>query len=285
MKYQKIITSVIVTLISILAVSGISAQNKMAEDPKGGIIEDKRPFDFTDKYYWENGVNPSFIVNRRSGEDKSSVVDYINSPNHRQVRLIATSAAYSSEGKPLYLAVLGELPRYGFTQDQSGVLALEKAEVYPIYIFPSDTVKEGNRQAVVIGTTPAQDEKNPLGLRVIVQIEFTNRINTDKGREAMDELIKRNGVSTDGTPIIQTVDEIQYLTRNDLVTQRVRGLNDKSETSFLATKVLWNPKKGAIAPDAYLMLDLHRQREPVKAEQSLMEHFDCLQKTGGWCAE
>src|SRR6187401_747954 len=64
---------------------------------------DKFPlFDFTDRFYKENGVKVSALVGRRSGTDGLSVVDNSPDADHRDVRVTFTLPGYSDNGDTLY---------------------------------------------------------------------------------------------------------------------------------------------------------------------------------------
>ena len=60
-------------VIGLIILNGFAAKESAAQI-KGfnqfDLAEDNRPFDFSDKFYEENGVNPALIVNRRNGDDK-----------------------------------------------------------------------------------------------------------------------------------------------------------------------------------------------------------------------
>lgn len=240
--------------------------------------EELRPFDFSDRFYYENGVEPAFIVNRRDGTDKHSVYDTINDPRFRNVRIRSVFPAYNQEGKVIYWNHYGEVFKDRFRLDEVGRQSLERAQLHPLYIFPSTNRETEFRQAHLINLRDSYFEKNFLGLSVQVLVEFTDRINTADGREAMRLLAKRNGISGDGTPIIKTVLEIEELTQKNLVTQKIKGLDNPAEPSYAIAKAMQNPQRGAIAPDAVLLNNLG-----LKAEQNFVQQFECLQISGKWC--
>ena len=53
---------------------------------------------------------------------------------------------------------------------------MDLANRYPIFTFPSQTVKNGERQAAIIETDDAYFEKNVLGLSIFITVEFTDKI-------------------------------------------------------------------------------------------------------------
>src|SRR5215204_1421808 len=89
--------------------------------------EERRPFDFSDKYYYANGIEPDAIVNRRNGADGQSVFDSINDSRFRSVRILSVYGAYNQDGKIIYFNLYGEFYKDGFRVDTSGEYAVEAA--------------------------------------------------------------------------------------------------------------------------------------------------------------
>lgn len=263
---------------AIVLIGVVSAFSQKSVSGAGLFSEELRPFDFSDKYYYSNGVEPAYIVNRRDGMDRESVFDTTNDPRFRNVRVLSVYPAYNQDGKVLYWNLYGEVFKEGFLNDADGDRAIELAHLYPLYIFPSASGKTVFRQAHLINLRDGYFEKNYLGLSVQVVIEFTDRINTKDGQREMAALGARNGFSIDGTPIIKTALEIEDLTQKNYITQKIKGLDNPAEPSYAVAKVLQNPERGAITPDAFLLNNLG-----LKAEQNFIEQFECLQKKGNWC--
>lgn len=238
--------------------------------------EEIRPFDFSSRYYYDHGIEPSLIVNRRSGDDNLSVLDTTADQRFRGVRITGVFPAYDQNGGLIYWNLYGELYKHSFRGDQTGGDALTTAEYFPMYVFPSDFVRDRQRQASVIDLKDSYFEKNPLGLSVQVEVKFTARANTDEGQKELSILAEKNGLSLDGTPIIRTVEEIQYLTRQNLVTQIFKGLDNPSATSYVVGKVIEKPEAGAIAPDAFLVTVQRADGERFHADAPFIRQFNCL---------
>lgn len=284
MKNNKVITLIFVwafLALSSFTISALTPENKRFSGDDTFSAE-LRPFDFSDKYYGANGIEPALIFNRRNGQDKLSVFDTINDEKYRQIRVTATSPAYNYDGSILFWNLYGELFEESFSNTREGKHALEIANYYPIFAFPSASVKNTNRQAHLIDAPPEYFEKNPLGLGVVVLVEYTQKafISDDY---FLNELAEKNGLSLDGTPIIRSKKELEILTRQKLVTQRVKGFNDKSVPPYAIAPVIKNPLGGAIAPDAFLMTVLEKNGKPLDAENFFVESFECLQMTGRFC--
>ncbi|MDQ3798166.1 MAG: hypothetical protein M3384_01840 [Acidobacteriota bacterium] len=265
-------------ILTIGSVSVFGQKSLNSDTTWNGLAEEVRPFDFSSRYYYENGVEPGLIVNRRSGSDNLSVLDSTNDERFRGVRITGVFPAYSQDGDLIYWNLYGELFKSSFRSDRSGADAQAAAEYFPMYVFPSDFVRERQRQASVIDLKDSYFDKNPLGLSIQVEVKYTERINTDEGRKELEILARRNGASLDGTPIIKTVEEIQDLTRKGLVTQIIKGLDNPSVVpSYVIGKVIQKPDAGAIAPDAFLIpVQQQADGERFHADALFIERFNCF---------
>ena len=277
-KYTAILSQFLV--VGIFIFSGFAAGKIAAQDlfsVQTEAVEEVRPFDFSDKFYRTNGIEPSMIINRRTGADDFSVIDFIKDDRFRGVRITGTYPAYDPSGNILYWNHYGDLYEESFTQDREGNAAKETANYYPIFKFPSETVKNYERQAALIAFDENYFEKNPLGLGVIVEVEFTELVRTKEGRIILEAIARENGLSLDGTPIIKRMKEMNYLARRGLIRQTVRGTNDKSETPFVIAKVLDNVERGAISPDSFLtFVRQPNSTLPLPAEEDIVSNFECL---------
>jgi hypothetical protein len=283
-KTNSIITNFI--LISIFAALGcvsVMAQGAGLNSATFSIAEETRPFDFSDKFYGLNGVQSSLVLNRATGQDGKSVFTKNEDDNFRDVRFVETLPAYNFDGSALYYNNYGELFDTSFNPDVSGRIAMEIANNYPLFVFPSVTVRGSNRQTNLLDAGEDYFSKNPLGLSVIVEVAFTDRIEKEDGAQILRDLGARNGYSLDGTPIIKTVEEIKYLTRLELITQKVRGIDRKGLPSFAVVRAIDFQKAGAIAPDAFLVPVTKEDGQPLEAEQHFIDNFVCLQKSGEPC--
>ena len=272
-------------LVGSLLVSGFKFDRGDKSVYPDSVSAELRPFDFSDSYYKLNGVRPELIVGRRSGLDKYSVFDYINSESHRDVRIIGTLPTYDFEGRKHYSVVYGELYESGFADDAIGEEAIQIATEHPIYLFPSTRIPGQFRHAAVIENTPGYFEKNPLGLGLVVLVEFTEMIETKKGAAELEILYELNGTSTDGTPIIRSVEDICDLTRKGLVLQTIRNWKDVGLPSFMMMRVLKTVEHGAISPDAFLTMARDESGSVLEREMIFVNEFRCLQSHGKWCID
>lgn len=258
----------------------IFAQKSLDKNPtfSGGstLAEEVRPFDFHNRYYYENGIQPGLIFNRRDGNDRLSILDMTDDYRFRNVRITAVYPAYDAGGSMVYWNLYGEIYKESFRNDAAGDDALAQAEYYPMFVFPSDFVRERLRQANVIDLKTGYFEKNPLGLSVQVEVRYTARVNGIDGQKELSILAEKNGLSLDGTPIIKTIEEIQNLTRKGFVTQLIKGVDNPSAASYIVGKVIQRPEAGAIAPDAFLVTIQREDGERFHADTEFLRQFNCL---------
>ncbi|HEX8580805.1 MAG TPA: hypothetical protein VF640_00665 [Acidimicrobiales bacterium] len=244
------------------------------------------PFDFTDRFYKANGVNPSRILGRVTGSDGISVVDQAPDRNHRNVRVTLTIPTYDHSGNLYVWVPTGSLNGNGFTRDAAGQEARALAESSAIYLFPKtggDPLSLDKRQEDVVDLRNGYFSNNPLGLWVNVFVNWTPKaFDTAEGRATLADLAERNGLAADGTPVIRTASEIDSLTAAGLVTQRRRPANGSAGPRYTICPVIEDPRDGAIAPDAFLVPVRLADGSVLPASQEFVRNFESLQATGDW---
>jgi hypothetical protein len=250
-------------------------------------------FDFSNDFYLMNGIYPRSVIDRRTGTDGWSVFGKSTDPRHNQVRVIGTMPAYNQFGEPMYWYPLGNFDDIAFTEDKTGVRANEAAAKSPIYIFPDRhmanvaSVMYG-RHAPVIDlswSTFTRGDLNPLGLREVYVVNYTEKAFGKEGVEMMRFFGKKNGFATDDTPILNCVDDIRYLEKLGFVTVVLNKYADDvypSGTRYTIAPVITDPKNGAIRPDAFLWM--FTKDGQVLPNEAIFEYqFGCLKKQGDWC--
>lgn len=283
MKTGKIINTI--AAFALLAGSLVTLSSTVAaQKSNGGILDEKRPFDFADKYYGDHGVDPTQMIDRRSGFDRYSVFDYIDSDVFRGVRILETRTGYDEHGKQIFWVLYGHVDGSGFTRNQAGEEAIKAASNVPVYFFPSAKFRYQERQSALIDRSDDNPDKNPLSLGTAVEVEYTRKAYTKEGQRMLAELLGNNGKSLDGLPIIRTPSEIGALTRYELITQRVRSISQPGAAEFIIARTIGDPRFGAISPDAFLRFTGDGSK-PIDAEAEFFQEFDCLQKSGRYCRE
>ena len=247
--------------------------------------ENNRLFDFKDEFYRQNGVDPAKIAGRRQGDGRLGVFDSPYFPYQGNVRALLTLPAYNHSGSPVYWTVMGEFSNDGFTKDAAGQRARQIADNMIEYVFPTRTgnpVGLGNlRQSVMLDMRNGYFSNNPLGLWTHVWVSYTDRaFNTADGKKTLADLQKRNGLATDGTPIIKTLSELDNLFSKGLAAKRLRNPDGSEGALYSICPVINDPRRGGIAPDQFLAYTRNPDGTPL--EPSFVRNFDSLKFTGEW---
>jgi hypothetical protein len=141
------------------------------------------------------------------------------------------------------------------------------------------------RQAALMDTTWStifDRDINPLGFRKIFYVSYTDLAFSEKGAEIMAIMEKQNGLASDDTPIIRTIDDLRFLLENGMV----MAMPGKSIGDRIAIAPLINdPTNGVVAKDAFLAFPTKDGYKPIEREQMFATQFGCLQKWGSWCKE
>lgn len=282
---------ILVLIIGILAIP-IAAQREFRGRTKPPLAEDTymQPHDFTFEFYSDNGIIAKSMLNRMTGTDFRSVISPSSNPAHSNVRVLITLPAYGTFGEIRFWTPLGEITDESFTDDINGSNAKEILSSHALYIFPKfrdPSLAYGNhRQAALIDEshTDIYDKGNPLGLRTIVLVNYTEKAFTKDGFEMMSYMTKKNGLSLDGTPLIRSIQDLWMLQNDELVTLERRMYWDDTPIGgpYAVSPVIEDPTNGAIADDAFLMTVLN-DGKPLPDEAIFLREFQCLQKTGQWC--
>lgn len=282
----------IISLIFLLSVSVAAQKKSHAILPPDPIpVPVMYPYDFSDMYYKENGIDPSMIISRRTGDDGQSVFDVPIGPNFNEIRVIATIPAYTYNGEVSFWYPLGELSPAAFLDDR-GAKAMEEAKMFPIYVFPDRRIAELHsyalsRQAPIIDnlwSVIADTTMNPLGIRAIIIVNYTGKAFDDQSVPVMNYFLKKNGTSIDGTPIIKSLDDIRYLERRGLITLEdlTSGRIIGPMGQYAISPVIADPTNGVIARDAYLWM-VTENGNSLFDENLFEQQFNCLKKMQKWC--
>jgi hypothetical protein len=194
------------------------------------------PFDFSDSFYRTNGVDIGHILGRPGNPDRPQahwVLDSSNNdPTRRGVRVLETTGGWDKDGNLIYYSIMGGMIPATFTNDAAGVRARALAEDFRAFLFPKTTRNaDGSVASVRLDPAPPNrrhdnvfDTKNSyfcqnlLGLWLITMVVYTQDgynawvHNTNPQVHAvMQEIADRNGTDLDGTPILNTVFDIEHL--------------------------------------------------------------------------
>ena len=122
---------------------------------------------------------------------------------------------------------------------------------------------------------------NPLGLREIFVVNYTEKAFGKDGFEMMEYFAKKNGMSINNTPIIRTMEDLSFLMKYEMI--EAYALKYNGGTYAIDPEIM-DPSNGAIASDAYLWMATVDGKW-LAGEDMFVRQFNCLKKTGNWCKE
>jgi hypothetical protein len=193
------------------------------------------PFDFSNAFYLQNGIDPSKILNRvGTSTSASAFVAEPSSPdaNHSNNRITETTGGFNHEGNPLYYTINGFVNPDTFTNDAAGQQARQTAEFFTAYIFPKASgnpfspALSNRRQDNVFDTRNGYSVANPLGIWTAQFVSFTAAaFNTPEGQATLAHLAALNGTNLDGTPILKTAMQIDGLVKKGFAIEQHRNFD------------------------------------------------------------
>ena len=250
------------------------------------------PHDFTDEYYFANGINSRRILARRFVGDGWSVLCYPSDKNRNEVRVIATFPGYDTEGQIVFWYPLGEVAEMTFLNTKAASRAREVARQSPMYVFPDPAAGSfqafaEHRQAAVVVFDILREPNlntNPLGLRKIYVVTFSKKAFDAANTEIIESMIKKNGRASDDMPILKSNEDIQLFLKYDLILVEPAGQVTKGLMvgSYAIAPVIFDPTKGTITRDAFLIMAM-KGGAPLPSEELFVRQFECLQSSGDWC--
>ncbi len=278
----------------LLMIFAVSSPGQKRPFPPIFLDQPAFPFDFTEQFYKLNGVDVAEVSNRRTGADGLSIIWKSNNTNQNDVRVLVTLPVYDHYGQIMFWYPLGDMTERAFLEDMTGMEARRLAEEFPIYVFPDKQIATfagfaDSRHAPLMDMTQAPTNNprvNPLGLREIWLVRYTEKAFSGEGADLMAYMLKKNGVATDDTPILKTLADIRWMHKEGMLTLESYGYFPFApyEGQFAVAPVIADPRYGAIAKDAFLLL-AEKDGSPLPAEIPFQYQFTCLQTKGDWCYE
>ncbi len=193
------------------------------------------PFDFSDAFYLQNGIDPTNIQGRVGSPTSASAFVVENSgpdTTRDNIRITETTGGFNHEGIDFYYTINGMVNPNTFTNDFAGQKAMAIANFFSAYIFPKASgnplspALSNRRQDNVFDTRNGYFDANPLGLWTAVFVSYTPAaFNTAEGQATLAQLAAKNGTDLDGTPIIKKAIEVDDLGKKGFAVQRTRALD------------------------------------------------------------
>src|SRR5262245_46017940 len=231
----------LLTLMFILSVCTPLAMR--AED---GQKTNPPPFDFTDKFYRDHGIEPTRLL-QRVGTSTNNALNWTicqggdpapcpnTDDNRNQTRALQTTGGFAFDGGLLYYSIMAFVMPNSFTNDSAGEGARQIANRRMAFIFPIrradgtyilSPALSNRRQDNIFDTSGGYLGQDPLGLWILEFVELTDFGVSPAGQQILAPFAQMHGVGTDGTPVIETLDEINTLIQQGvfkLVTRNLDG--------------------------------------------------------------
>lgn len=177
------------------------------------------PFDFRDKFYRVNGLDPKKLIDRLTPSAANATRGKSKDKTRNRTRILEAFGGYDSAGALLYYpAPPSKFNADAFVKGRKGDLARAIANKFRAFIFPKrnapplSPAAPNRRQDNVFDTSSGYLHRNPLGLWRLTFPRYTDKaLNTQGGQAKLTELRKRNGIDLDGTPIIKRLSECNEL--------------------------------------------------------------------------
>ena len=232
--------ALVLLALTVLALNPIPVR---AED---GQKTNPPPFDFNDQFYLGNGINPPNILQRvgtSTNPTRNWTICQPGDPapcpntdqNRNQTRVLQTTGGFAFDGSLLYYSIMGFVTPSTFNTDSSGQGALAIANRRVAFIFPirqadgtyiKSPALANRRQDNLFDTSGGYLGQDPLGLWILDFVELTPFGVSPAGQQILAPFAQRNGVGTDGTAVVKTLDDINTLVQQgvfQLVTRNPNG--------------------------------------------------------------
>ncbi len=177
------------------------------------------PFDFSNRFYLENGLDPSKFNTRIHPDDANAKSAPSPDKFHNRTQILEINGGFDAAGQLLYYpAPPANFFEEAFTDNAAGELAREVANEFRAFLFPRrdgdplSPALPNRRHDNIFDTSSGYLTDNPLGLWRITFPRYTDAaLNTPEGQAKLEEIRALNGTDLDGTPIIKRLSEIKEL--------------------------------------------------------------------------
>ncbi len=231
-------------LVSVMFI--LSLCTPLALNAEDGQKTNPPPFDFTDKYYRDHGIEPTRLL-QRAGTSTNNALNWTicqpgdpapcpnTDPNRNQTRMLQTTGGFAFDGSLLYYSIMGFIMPNSFTTDSAGDGARQIANQRMAFIFPirradgsyiPSPALSNRRQDNIFDTSGGYLGEDPLGLWILEFVELTDFGLSPAGQQILAPYAQKNGVGTDGTPVVESLNEINTLVQQGvfkLVTRNLDG--------------------------------------------------------------
>jgi len=244
--YLRGIRSGLAALVSVMFVLSLCAPIALRAEDDRPPGKNPPPFDFTDQHYRNNGIEPTLLL-QRVGTPSNNALNWTlcqtgdpapcpnTDPDHNQTRALQTTGGFSFDGGLLYYSIMAFVMPNSFTNNQAGQDARKIANERMAFIFPVrhadgsyilSPALSNRRQDNIFDTSGDYLGDDPLGLWILEFVELTPFGTSAQGQQILAQLAQQHGIGIDGTPVVETLDELQGMVDRgvfQLVTRNLDG--------------------------------------------------------------
>lgn len=267
------------------------------------------PYDFSDNFYLANGLDPTKIVLRlENGVDGGVLDPSFTSPDISPIRETFYTGTFDRNGLINFTSILGVLVNSSaFTPDSFGQNMHSVADSFQAFVFPKQPsltnvvcnppggsgacvtlspVAPNRRQNTMFDTRATYFCIDLVQVWLAEYVIFTPQAFTAAGQAVLRPIAQANGISFDGTPVLNTLDQVESLQQQGLVTLAEvpdTVADDGSQgVRYVVCAVMQDPTDGTVTADGKLIDATHADGTPVSPDFS--KEFACLQSTGNFCS-
>jgi hypothetical protein len=266
------------------------------------------PYDFSDAFYTANGLDPTKIVLRLAdGVDGGKLDPSFTSPQISNIRETFYTGTFDRDGLINFTSILGVLVNsHAFLSNPIGQNMHSVADSFQAFVFPKQPnltsvvcnppggsgacvtlspVAPNRRQNTMVDTRATYFCIDLIQVWLAEYVIYTPQAFTAAGQAVLRPIAAANGTTFDGTPVLTTLDQIESLQKQGLVTLAEvpdTVADDGSQgVRYVVCDVMQDPTDGTVTSDGILIDAKHQDGSSVSPD--FVAEFSCLQQTGNYC--
>lgn len=229
-------------LLSLLVTPAAFASGGSDCDVDGGVGT-VQSFQFSDAFYIEHGIDPTQTADHfvfpdaKPGFDRTRLGVSPDPDVYNDVRVIETTGGFKHNSNLLYYQAVSFLFEESFTNNCAGQATRQLCQDFTAYLFPKanglplSPAPPNRRHDNIFQTNNGYWSNNPLGCWRLAFVAWDGpNVNSSTCQNAAASLASDNGVDLDGTPVINTIGDIEDLEDDGCV--RVRRRNTDGSDGF-----------------------------------------------------
>ncbi|HLJ28130.1 MAG TPA: hypothetical protein VKY85_15570 [Candidatus Angelobacter sp.] len=300
-------------LVMLLLATATAIAQTTTPTPATTVHSNIPPFDFSDAFYLSNGLDPTRIVFRISASGTGGGVFDASfpSPQLSQIRETFYTGTFDRNGLINFTSILGVLVNsHSFLTTPIGQNMHSVADSFQAFVFPKQPnltnvvcnppggaapepcvtlspVAPNRRQNTMFDTRATYFCIDLIQVWLAEYVIYTPAAFTAAGQAILRPIAQANGTTFDGTPVLNTLDQIDSLQAQGLVTLGEvpdTVADDGSQgVRYVVCDVMQDPTDGTVTPDGKLVDAKHNDTALTSVTPDFVAEFTCLQQTGNFC--